>query len=123
MKNFETLFCEDHNCQPGQFAQKFFWRTTPVYAAPFVFLMGGFKSSHFAADRALIETLRTAMDMNDVRWALNDYLGDAASRGWLRSAMGIEVSPWRVKYLTRCYLPGVGTVSTSPFEVFQKLAQ
>jgi hypothetical protein len=123
MKNFETLFCEDHACQPRQFTQKFFWKTVPVYAVPFVFAMGGLNSRHFAAERTLIETLRQADDMNDVRWAINDFLGASAGRGWLRSLLGVEVSSWRVKFVARCYLPGAGSMSSSPFEVFEKLAR
>jgi hypothetical protein len=125
MKTLEDVFCTENTSTPAQFRRAFLWKTVPLHGIPVTLLMGGFSSRYFAADRKLLDAASAAEDMNDIRAAINDYLGDAAERSWLRTLLGLEISPWRLKYFARCYLPGISAaaVSNDPFQVFQKIGQ
>lgn len=125
MKTLEDVFCADQDCTPARFRRALLWKTVPLHGIPVTILMGGFSSRYFAADRQLLETVRLAEDMNDIMAAINDYLGDSSERSWLRTLLGMEISPWRLKHFARCYLPGVNpsAVSSDPFQVFQKIGQ
>lgn len=123
MKTLQDVFCADNDCSPAQFRRALLWKTVPLHGLPGTFLLGGFSSSYFDADRKLLDAVSLAEDMNDVRAAINDYLGDSSERSWLRTLLGVEISPWRLKYFARCYLPGVTSVSNDPFQVFQKIGQ
>jgi hypothetical protein len=121
VKTFEEIFCAEHRCDPAQFSRKLFWKTLPLHVAPVAVLLGGFGSRYFAADRKLLDGLRQAEDMHDVRSQINDYLAEAAERGWLLAAAGIEISIPRLKTFARYHLPGAGGKSSDPFGVFQKI--
>ena len=121
MKPFETVFCEENACQQIHFTRTLWWKLLPFYAWPFVALLGGVRSSHFEAERRLLDSLATAKDMRDAHSLMNDYLRDTAAGSWLRTVTGTRISLWRVKELTRAYLPGAGSHSSFPFQAAPKI--
>jgi hypothetical protein len=122
MKTFKVIFCEQHGYAPEDFRRKLFWKTVPWQARPLVALMGGFHAYSFEAEQLLMSNVGDAVDMNDVRTAINDYLGDSADRSWLREFIGIGISTRQLRTLARCYLPPMGTQASNPFGAFQKIA-
>ena len=121
MKTLQEIYCVENTCQVDQFRRQMWWKTMPVFGWPFVILLGGIRSPHFEAERRMLDSLALAEDLRDVRSLINDYLGDTADRGWLRPVMGTQISVRRLKDVARTYLPGVGSHSSSPFQVFQKM--
>lgn len=123
MTSFQDIFCADRDCSSAQFRRALAWKAAPLHGVLTALLTGG-SARYFAADRRLLDAVSHAQDMNDIDEALNDYLGDAAGRNWLCTLLGLEVSPWRLKYFARCYLPaGVRSFTSDPFQIFQKLGQ
>lgn len=123
MKTFEEIFCEETSCPRVHFQRTLFWKTMPFYAWIFVPVLGGVHSTHFEAERRLIDGLALAEDMRDVRALINDYLGDTAEHSWLRTVSGTEVSLRKLKEVARAYLPGNLVHTANPFEAFQKIEQ
>lgn len=121
--SFEEIFRAENSCSHEQFKRAMFWRTMPFHACLGVILLGGTDSTHFEAERRLLDGLAEAEDMQDVRAFISDYLGDTADRGWLRAVAGTEISVRRLKLVARAYLPGRGSHSANPFHVFQKIEQ
>jgi len=117
VKTLEQIFCEERRCAPDRFRRRLFWQSLPVPIRPIAWILGGYGSPMFAADRELIDAVGLAHTVEDVREDVRDYFMNSENRRLARRVFRLRISTQRMKTIAKSYLPNPGKRDTgAPFQ-------
>jgi hypothetical protein len=100
-KSFRTLFCAARGCGEADYARRVFRECLYPWAAPCVWLCGGYRGGFFAPDRELIEAVGNLTRAAGFDDECAEYFVHPHNHGWLRRVARVRISTRKLHHLVR----------------------
>lgn len=94
--SFQDLYCQAHRCPPEEFHKQVLKKCLFPKAAASARLLWQVNRSYFKPDLELIDQIKNATDLDDVRTELDDFYHRHPPVGLLRDHLKVRVSGQRL---------------------------